>query len=156
MTISTLAFHELDKIYKYLWSPVLLTLHKAKISISINISFEDNEISLPDIKLLFIKTLMDWLSVWRNQSISSIFNLLDLCNFCIWFVHPIILLVYLGVSFFISINLYFLSKKKESNEQSQPILIDPTESFPMKHNRKHQILSHTPIGSWCQWTALKR
>ena len=45
--------------------------------------FEDNEHSLPNLKLFFFRTLMDWLSVWRNQSFSSILDLLDLCNFCI-------------------------------------------------------------------------
>ena len=45
--------------------------------------FEDNEHSLPNLKLFFFRTLMDWLSVWRNQSFPSILDLLDLCNFCI-------------------------------------------------------------------------
>ena len=45
--------------------------------------FEDSERSMPDFKLFFFKTFLDWLSVWRNQPFSSILDLLDLCNFFI-------------------------------------------------------------------------
>ena len=41
--------------------------------------FEDNKGSLPDLKLFFFRTLLDWLLALQNQSFSS---LLDLCNFC--------------------------------------------------------------------------
>ena len=44
--------------------------------------FEDNECSMPDLKLLFFKTLLDWFCVWRNHTFSSILDLLDLCNVC--------------------------------------------------------------------------
>ena len=42
--------------------------------------FEDNERSMPNPKLLFFRTLLDWFSVWRHQPFSSILDLLDLCN----------------------------------------------------------------------------
>ena len=42
--------------------------------------FEDNECSMPDRKLLFFGTLLDWFSVWRNQHFSFILDLLDFCN----------------------------------------------------------------------------
>ena len=45
--------------------------------------FEDIEHSMPDLKLLFFRTLLDWFSMWRSQPFSSILDLLDLCNFCI-------------------------------------------------------------------------
>ena len=45
--------------------------------------FEDNERSMPDLKLLFFRTLMDWFSVWRHHLFSSFLDFLDLCNFCI-------------------------------------------------------------------------
>ena len=40
-------------------------------------SFEDIERSMPDLKLLFFRSLHDWFSVWRNQHFSSILDLLD-------------------------------------------------------------------------------
>ena len=50
--------------------------------------FEDIERSMPDLKLLFIRTLFDWFSMWRNHWFSmwrnhpfSILDLLDFCNF---------------------------------------------------------------------------
>ena len=43
--------------------------------------FEDIERSTPDLKLFFFRTLLDWLSVLRNQSFSSLFVFLDSCNF---------------------------------------------------------------------------
>ena len=61
--------------------------------------FEEIERSMPDLKLLFLRTLFDWFSVWRNQHF-SILDLLDFCNFRSWFVHPCMLPVYLGVSLF--------------------------------------------------------
>ena len=42
--------------------------------------FEDNECSMPDLKLLFFRTLLDWFSMWRNQHFSSILDLLVFCN----------------------------------------------------------------------------
>ena len=46
--------------------------------------FEYIERSMPDLKLLFFQTLLDWFSVWRNQPFSSILDLLDLkCSFLI-------------------------------------------------------------------------
>ena len=43
--------------------------------------FEDIECSMLDLKLLFLQTLFDWFSVWRNQPFSTILDLLDFCNF---------------------------------------------------------------------------
>ena len=75
--------------------------------------FEDNEGSLSNLKLFFFRTLLDWLSVWRNQFLSSIPNLLYLCNFCIWLYTPIHTLCTWVFLFFISIHLYYWSKKKK-------------------------------------------
>ena len=44
--------------------------------------FEDNELSIPDLKLFFFKTLLDWLATLRNQSFSSFLDFLDSCDFC--------------------------------------------------------------------------
>ena len=43
--------------------------------------FEDNEISIPELKLFFFRTLLDWLSILQNQSFSSFLDFLDPCNF---------------------------------------------------------------------------
>ena len=43
--------------------------------------FADIECSMPDLKLLFLRTLFDWFSVWRNQPFSIILDFFDFCNF---------------------------------------------------------------------------
>ena len=35
---------------------------------------------MPDLKLLFFRTVLDWFSVWRNHPFSSILDFLDFCN----------------------------------------------------------------------------
>ena len=42
--------------------------------------FEDIKHSMPDIKLLFFRTLLGWFSVWRNHPFSFILDFLDFCN----------------------------------------------------------------------------
>ena len=74
--------------------------------------FEDFERAMPDLKFLFIRTLLEWFSVWRNHPF-FILDLLDFCNFRSWLVHPCILLVCLGVSFFIIYEFLLLIKKKK-------------------------------------------
>ena len=45
--------------------------------------FEDIERFIPDLKLFFFRTLLDWLAVMRNQSFFFFFlDFLDSCNFC--------------------------------------------------------------------------
>ena len=50
--------------------------------------FENIESSFPDLKLLFFRTLRDWLFALRNQSFPSFIDFLDSYNFCIWFLIP--------------------------------------------------------------------
>ena len=45
--------------------------------------FEDIERSIPDLKLLFFRTLRDWLFALQKQSFPSFIDFLDSCNFCI-------------------------------------------------------------------------
>ena len=74
--------------------------------------FEDIERSMPDIKLLFFRTLLDWFSVWRYHPFSSILDLLDFYNVRSWFVHPCVL----GCLSLFNINesfLLILKKKKK-------------------------------------------
>ena len=48
--------------------------------------FEDIERSSLDLKL---RTLLDWSFALQKQSFPSFIDLLDSCNFCIWFVDPL-------------------------------------------------------------------
>ena len=45
--------------------------------------FEDTERSIPDLKLLFFRTLRDWLFALQNKSFPSFIDFLESCNFCI-------------------------------------------------------------------------
>ena len=56
--------------------------------------FEDTKRSIPDLKLLFFRTLRDWLFALQDKSFPSFINFLDFCNFCIWFLFPCTLLVH--------------------------------------------------------------
>ena len=48
-----------------------------------NRSFEDSEGTIPDLKLFFVKTLLDWLSVIGSHSLFSVHALMDACNLCV-------------------------------------------------------------------------
>ena len=50
--------------------------------------FEDIGRSILDIKLLFFRTLRDWLFALQNQSFPSFIDFLDSCIFCVWFLIP--------------------------------------------------------------------
>ena len=50
--------------------------------------FEDNERSIPNLKLFFFRTILDWLVALRNQSFSSFLDFLDSCNFCTCLLTP--------------------------------------------------------------------
>ena len=45
-----------------------------------NWSFEDIERTMPNLKLLFFITFLDWLSVLHNRSLWFVIDLIDLCN----------------------------------------------------------------------------
>ena len=82
--------------------------------------FEDIERSMPDLKLLFLRTLFDWFTVWRNQPFSFL-DFLDFCNFRTWFVHPCILLVYLGASLFWYQWILITYQKKNNWHEDRPL-----------------------------------
>ena len=48
-----------------------------------NQCFEDSERSVADFKLLFFKTLSDWMSIIGSHSIFSVYDLMDAFNLCI-------------------------------------------------------------------------
>ena len=68
-----------------------------------NRCFENTERSIPDLKLSFFRTVLDWPFALQNQSFSSIFDFLDSCNFCIW---PLYTSCVLGCPFFIFYYIY--------------------------------------------------
>ena len=51
--------------------------------------FEDNERFIPDLKLFFFGTLMDWLAALGNQSFFSFLDFLDSCNFVLELFNPL-------------------------------------------------------------------
>ena len=109
--------------------------------------FEDIERSMPDLKLLFLRTLFDWFSVWRNQPFSSILDLLDFCNIRFWFVHPCILPVYLGVSLFwhqwilITYQKKIIASQRDNNalkdKNEKPNLLIQNLGLEINHYRIH-------------------
>ena len=77
-------------------------------------SFEDTENSMPDLKLFFFRTLLDWLSSMRNSSLFSVVDLLDLCNFCNWLFTPVYFLYTWVTRFFWIYTILLLIQKKSS------------------------------------------
>ena len=63
-----------------IWKVVLLCLMWCFWKERNSRCFEDTERAMPELKLLFIRTFLDWFSVWRNHPF-SILDLLDFCNF---------------------------------------------------------------------------
>ena len=64
--------------------------------------FEDNERSIPDLKLFFFRTLIDWLATLRNQSFSSFLD------FLVIFVDPLYSPCVLGCPLFDIKKIYYL------------------------------------------------
>ena len=78
-----------------------------------NRCFEDSERAMPDLKLLFIRTLLDWFSVWRNHPF-SILDLLDFCNFRSWLFFSVYSLC-AWVSLFYNQWILITYQKKKNN-----------------------------------------
>ena len=84
--------------------------------------FRSTESSMPDLKLFFIRTLLDWLFALWNLSLFFIVDFLELCNFCNW----LFTLCTWVTSFLIYI--YFITyKKKMVNFYSSLNLIENGE-----------------------------
>ena len=71
-----------------------------------NQCFKDTKRSMPDLKLIFFRTLLDWMSNLHSLSLGSIIDVIDSCNLCDWLYGP--LPMYLGGSFFILIRIALL------------------------------------------------
>ena len=72
--------------------------------------FEDKERSISDLKLFFIRTLMDWLVALQNQSFLSFLDFLESYNFFSWLFDPLYTPCVLGCSPFWYQLTYYLSK----------------------------------------------
>ena len=51
-----------------------------------NRHFEDLERLVSDLKLFFLKTLLDWVTMLGFRSFSPIHDFMDFCTLCTWFV----------------------------------------------------------------------
>ena len=80
-----------------------------------NWHFEDLESSVANLKLFFLKTLLDWVTVFGFRSFSSVHGFMDFCSLCTWFVF--VLDVYFldtqVTPLFFLIYSYYLSKKEK-------------------------------------------
>ena len=56
-----------------------------------NRSFEDTERTIPDLKLFFLRTLLDWLSARQSRTLFFVVNLIDLCKYAIDCLIPVFL-----------------------------------------------------------------
>ena len=72
--------------------------------------FRSTESSMPDLKLFFIRTLLDWLFALWNLSLFFIVDLLYLWNFCNW-----LFTLYTWVTSFSNIYIYYYLLKKMVN-----------------------------------------
>ena len=72
---------------------------------------------LDAVKLFFLKTLLDWVTVLDFHSFSSVHGFLDFCTLCTWFVFVLdVYFLYTQVTpLFFLIYFYYLSKKKRVN-----------------------------------------
>ena len=78
--------------------------------------FEDIERSMPDLKLLFLRTLFDWFSVWRNQPFLLFWIYLTFVIFVFNLFTPIYFLCsWVSLCFDINESLLFIKKKKKKS-----------------------------------------
>lgn len=64
-------------------------------------SFEDTKRTMPDLKLFFLRTLLDWMSVIHGHSLCSVTVLLDSCNLFVIVWSPAVYSMYTGLILFL-------------------------------------------------------
>ena len=108
-----------------------------------NQCFEDSERAIADLKLLFFKTLLDWMSIIGSHSIFSVYDLMDTCNLCVWlFWSPA---VYLVDSFlWLCIKFSLLIKKKKKKTESHN-LVFVTCHFSFNYHHLNDLLDQFNI-----------
>ena len=100
---------------KFHWSRIFICNVLAIWRERNNWHFEDLERSVADLKLFFLKTLLDWVTMFGFRSFSSIHGFMDFCSFSTWFVFVLdVYFLYTQVTpLFFLIYSYYLSKKKK-------------------------------------------
>ena len=82
-----------------------------------NQCFENSERTIAGLKLFFFKTLLDWMSIIESHSISSVYDLTDACNLCIWLCwSPAVYFLYTRwriIKFLNKISFTYQKKKKK-------------------------------------------
>ena len=113
-----------------------------------NRCFEDSERAMPDIKLLFFRTLLEWFSVWRNHS----FSLLDLLDFCnLGFTHVSVMTNYLlDFSAFVSFTKIFNDHFKFQRAKQ----FNCTDIIVLCHSKAFVLDLFSLVYSLCAWVSL--
>ena len=63
--------------------------------------------TMPNLKFIFFRTLLDWTSVLPSLSLCSVIDLIDPSNLCNWLYGPLLYTLYIWVTFiFIYIYIY--------------------------------------------------
>ena len=90
-------------------------------------SFEDTKRTMPDLKLIFFWTLLDWMSVLHSLSLCFVIDLINSCKLRDWLYGPQLYTSrILGWLYFsILITFALLVKKKKKNSQITIILFIP-------------------------------
>ena len=73
---------------------------------------------MPNLKFIFFRTLLDWMSILHSLSLCSIIDLIDLCNLRNWLFDPQLYTPYVfrWHYFLISIRIFLLIKKEGGGE----------------------------------------
>ena len=113
-----------------------------------NRCFEDSERAMPDMKLLFFRTLLEWFSVWRSHS----FSLLDLLDFCnLGFTHVSVMTNYLlDFSAFVSFTKIFNDHFKFQRAKQ----FNCTDIIVLCHSKAFVLDLFSLVYSLCAWVSL--
>ena len=108
-----------ESIDGYIWMATLHCMMWCLWRERNNWCFEDIEGTMTELKLCFFRTMLDWMSILRSQSLCSVSDLIDWHNFCDWLIDWVMSLVvyflYTWVTILILINSYYLSTQKKKN-----------------------------------------
>ena len=125
-----------------------------------NWCFEDYERTIGDLKLFFFKTLSDWMSIIGSHSNFSVYDLMDVCNLCIWlFWSPIAYTsCILGWLLFMTLNKIFFTCKikwnKKKKKKNYGTLFNDVDPWLKHENNVHRIFITTIYMTFAVWIFL--